>query len=97
MLEPLFAKAGWIFVDWVGPQTFRKLNWTMEPHVYGVANVLNVSIELSPETREKLLPAAEALAAGLKEIGIAAQVEDHPISGTSNNADTIHVLVGSKE
>jgi hypothetical protein len=97
VLEPLFAKAGWIFVDWIGPQTFKKLNWTMEPHVYGLANVLNVSIELSPETRGKLLPAAEALAAGLKEIGIVAQVEDHPISGTSNNADAVHVLVGIKE
>jgi hypothetical protein len=69
----------------------------MESHTYGLANVLNVSIELNPETREKLLPAAEALAAGLNRIGIVAQVEDRPISGTSNNADAVHVLVGIKE
>jgi hypothetical protein len=69
----------------------------MEPHTYGLANVLNVSIELNPETRGQLLPAAEALAAGLSVIGIAAQVEDHPISGTSDNAEAIHILVGNKE
>jgi hypothetical protein len=51
VLEPLFAKAEWMFVDWVPgplphPGVFPKLNWTMQRRVYGVANVSNVSIEL---------------------------------------------------
>ena len=96
LLEPVFPKADWVFVNWEGPQKFSKLNWTMEWHWYGVANVLNVSIELTPEHRSKLLPAAEALAKVLNDIGIAAEVEDHPISGTSATADAIHILVREK-
>lgn len=107
VLEPLFSQAGWIFVDWnpgplplpgqSRPGVFGKLNWTMQQHVYGVANVSNVSIELSPEFRDKLLPAANALASALKEIGIATTVEDHPISGVSATKDAIHFLVGERE
>ena len=95
-LEPVFPKAGWAFVDWNGPQTFSKLNWTMTPHTYGVANVLNVDIEMTPDHRKNLLPAAEALAKVLNEIGIATAVMDTPIGSTSTNADAIHVLVGEK-
>jgi hypothetical protein len=51
-LEPLLDKAGWVFIDWQGPQMFPKLNWTMKPHWYGIANVLNVAIELDPERRD---------------------------------------------
>lgn len=107
VLEPLFPQAGWIFVDWnpgplplpgqSRPKIFGKLNWTMQRHEYGVANVSNVSIELSPEFRDKLLPAANALASALKEIGIAAVVEDHPISGVSATNEAIHFLVGERE
>lgn len=48
-LEEMPAKAGWVFVDWnpgplPHPGNFRKLNWTMRRHVYGVANVSNVVI-----------------------------------------------------
>ncbi|MGJ4915919.1 hypothetical protein ACQR10_13315 [Bradyrhizobium sp. HKCCYLRH2060] len=96
LLEPVFPKAGWVFVDWDGPQKFSKLNWTMTWHFYGVANVLNVSIELTPEHRSELLPAATALAKVLNDIGIVAQVEAAPISGASANADAIHSLVGEK-
>ena len=42
-LEPIFPKAGWEFVNWVGPQTFSKSNWTMQPHVYGIAKVSSSS------------------------------------------------------
>lgn len=106
-LEPVFAKAGWVFEDWnPGPLplpgesragVFGKLNWTMQRHIYGVANVSNVSIELSPENRAELLPAAMALADALSGIGIVAGVETHPISGVSATQDAIHVLVGTKE
>jgi hypothetical protein len=96
-LEPIFQKAGWTFVDWVGPKVFGKLNWTMTPHQYGIANVSNVDIELSPENRDKLLPAAQALADALNSIGIAATVQPQPISGVSTTTDAIHILVGAKE
>jgi hypothetical protein len=48
-LEPLMSQAGWVFVDWMSATgRFSKVNWTMNPHRYGVANVENVSIELAP-------------------------------------------------
>ena len=95
-LEPIFPRADWVFVEWVGPQTFKKVNWTMQSRVYGVSNVLNVSIEIDPESREKLLPAAKALAGALNSVGLAATVEPHIISSTSINHDAIHIMVGEK-
>ena len=96
-LEPIFPKAGWEFVNWVGPQTFNKSNWTMQPHVYGIAKVANVVIELDPEKRAELLPAATALAEALNDVGLTARVANHPIGGTSTTSDAIHILVGIKE
>jgi hypothetical protein len=96
VLEPLFPKAGWVFVDWKGPNTFEKLNWTQQPHVYGVANASNVSIEINPEYRERLMPAANALASALNDAGIEAVVEGGLVGSTSRNLDAIHVLVGAK-
>jgi len=64
--------------------------------MYGVANVLNISIELSPENRDALLPAANALADALNGIGIAAVVEATIISSASENANALHFLVGEK-
>jgi hypothetical protein len=86
-LEPVFAKAGWVFRDWTGPQVFSKLNWTMTPHWYGVANVLNVSVQVDPKSRDELLPAAEALVKVLNEIGITAALET--IGSTSANFDAV--------
>jgi hypothetical protein len=93
-LEPVFPKAGWVFVDWKGPQVFAKLNWTMTPHWYGVANVLNVSIEMAPSNRDKLLPAAQALARALNAIGIVTTLDG--VGTDSANDDAIHFLVGEK-
>jgi hypothetical protein len=95
-LEPLLQKAGWIFVDWKGPQVFGKRNWTKELHAYGVANVLDVSIEINQESRDKLLPASQALADALNGIGIAVTVEPVIVSSSSINAGAIHLLVGEK-
>jgi hypothetical protein len=103
LFEPLPAAAGWLFLDWVPgslphPGVFRKVNWTMKPHVYGTANVSNVVIELSPENRKKLLPAATALAEALSAVGIDAGIgADQPINWVSTTADAIHILVGPKE
>jgi hypothetical protein len=96
-LEQLFPKAGWIFIDWEGPQKLQKVNWTKELHWYGVANVANVAIELNPESREELLPASNALVTALRDVGIAAAVEDHPIGAIATNAKAIHVLIGGRE
>jgi hypothetical protein len=69
----------------------------MQYHLYGEANVSNLDIELSPEKREKLLPAAQALAEALNEIGIATTIQPVVISGSSLNADAIHILVGERQ
>jgi ABC-type transport system substrate-binding protein len=74
---------------------FGRVNWTFQEHRYGYANVSNVAIELTPQTRDQLLSAAEVLAGALNEIGIAAKIEPHPISSVSNTADAIHFLVGA--
>jgi len=95
-MEPVFAKAGWVFAEWQGGTAMSKLNWQMQPHLYGLTNVVNVSIELTPAYRDRLFPAAEALATALNEIGIAANVENHIISSSSINADAVHVLFGEK-
>jgi hypothetical protein len=96
VLEPILQKAGWVFIDWKGPKAFEKLNWTMQPHVYGVANASNVSIELDPEYRERLTPAAKAIATALNDVGIDAVVEGGIVGSSSGNIDAIHVLVGAK-
>lgn len=105
--EPLIRQAHWQFLDWnPGPLplpghsragVFVKVNWTMQHRLYGVANVSNISIELNPENRDELLPAATALAGALNGVGIAAVVEPHPISGISGIKDAVHFLVGDRE
>jgi hypothetical protein len=66
-LEPLMAKAGWEFVEWSGGNNFPKLNWTMKPHLYGVANVTNVSIEFDERDGIEL---AKTSGARVTHIGI---------------------------
>ena len=92
-LEPVFPKAGWVFKEWMG-HGFSKLNWTMTPHYYGEANVLNVSIQVDAQSRDRLLPAAEALVKVLNEIGITAAIET--TGSGSGNVDAVHILVGEK-
>jgi hypothetical protein len=92
-LEPLMSKAGWDFVEWTGG--FRKLNWTMQPHSYGVANVSNVSVELDEKSDPALYVAASALALAFNKIGIEA------VSTNSNNGSPnphiVHLLLGAKQ
>jgi hypothetical protein len=102
VLEEILAKAGWAFVDWFPgtlphPGVFRKTNWTMQRHTYGVANVSNVVLELEPANREALLPAAKALADALNEIGIRAALPEVHINPVSMTKNAIHILVGPKE
>jgi hypothetical protein len=94
-LEPLMSQAGWIFVEWASATgRFSKVNWTMNPHRYGIANVENVSIELAPESREQLIPAATALANAFKQIGIDATVTRK--NNGSTNVGVIDLLLGAK-
>lgn len=91
--EPVLPKAGWVHIDWIGGQMFKKNNWPGD-HRYGRMAVINVSIEVHPESREKLLPAAKALAEALNGIGIAATVAY--FNNSSMNANAVHLLVGPK-
>ena len=56
--------------------------------------VNNVSIEVRPDSRAKLMPAAEALGAALGAIGIKANTGDN--NNSSQNDDAIHLIVGPK-
>ena len=91
--EPVLPKAGWVHIDWAGGQMFTKPNWPGD-HMYGRIAVLNVAIEIHPESLEKLSPAAEALVAALNEIGITAAIT--AFNNSSLNVDALHVMIGPK-
>jgi hypothetical protein len=92
-LEPLMSQAGWVFVEWTGG--FSKLNWTMKPHLYGVANVTNVSIEFDEGGGPQLFLTTAALAAAFKKVGIEA-VATRSNNG-SPNKNIVHLLIGDKQ
>jgi hypothetical protein len=92
-LEPAISAAGWVHIDWVGGTVFKKNGWPGD-HLYGEMGVNNVSIEVRPQSRAELMPAAEALAAALEAIGITATTGDN--NNSSQNDDAIHLIVGPK-
>ncbi len=94
-LEPLLAQAGWEFVEWSSGNNFPKLNWTMKPHLYGVANVTNVSVELEERSGGELFAAAAALVISLKKMGIEAVATKS--NNGSPNKGIIHLLIGDKQ
>jgi hypothetical protein len=93
-LEPVISRAGWVHIDWIGPQTFKKNGWPGD-HNYGLANVSNVSIEVHPQAPEKLKLAAEALAEALRDINITVTTTD--FNNASMNMEAVHLLVGPKQ
>jgi hypothetical protein len=93
VLERIISQAGWVHIDWMGGNTFKKNNWPGD-HWYGVAGVMNVSVELRPPDQDALGPAAEALAAALRRIG--AEAITAPSNNSSTNRQTVHFLVGAK-
>jgi len=92
-LLPTINDAGWVHIDWVGGRVFKRLNWPGD-HLMGIMSVINVSIEVYPDNRDKLQPAADALVEALKSAGIEATTGDFNNSSTNN--DAIHLLVGPK-
>jgi hypothetical protein len=94
-LEPLMAQAGWEFVEWSEGDNFRKLNWTMELHLYGLANVTNVSVEFDERGGVDLFKATVALATAFKEIGIDAVATKS--NNASPNKNIVHLLIGEKQ
>lgn len=91
-LEPAITAAGWFEVDWKGSSgfTFKRGDRPKS----GPAAVIGVSIEIHPEQRDRLLPAAEALASALNDIGIEARAGGFNVHNTNPNA--IHLLIGKK-
>ena len=63
-------------------------------HVYGQNPSINVGVELHPQSKEALTPAAEALVEALEAIEIEATITYFNTS--SQNSDAVHVLVGPK-
>ena len=92
-LLPSINDARWVHIDWRGGEVFKRWNWPGD-HLMGVMAVINVSIELHPENREKLLQAANALAAALKSVDVETTTDD--FNNSSENSDAIHLLVGPK-
>jgi hypothetical protein len=96
-LEPIIRQAGWIHADWQGGQRFKKQNWP-EDHWYGVAGVMNVSIEVRIagvlDVVGPVVKAAVALAQALCEVGIEA-VTAVPNNG-SIQTNLVTLLVGPK-
>jgi hypothetical protein len=92
-LLPTINDAGWVHIDWVGGMIFKRNNWPGD-HLMGVMSVINISIEVHPESRNKLQPAADALVAALQSIEIDATTGD--FNNSSTNKDAIHLLVGPK-
>jgi hypothetical protein len=94
-LEPLMAQAGWEFVEWSSGNNFKKLNWTMQPHFYGVANVNNVSIEFDERSGAELAKVTAALAAAFNKIRIEAVATKS--NNDSPNKNIVHLLIGEKQ
>jgi hypothetical protein len=92
-LEPAIREAGWVQVDWVGGFTFKKNAWPGN-FTYGEMGVIDVSIEIRPAFKETLLPAANALAAALNDIGVKTTTDDDNNSSVTD--DAIHFIVGPK-
>jgi hypothetical protein len=86
-LEPDVPNAGWIELAWGGLQRGNR-------PASGSVAAQNVEIHLHPESREKLLPAANGLISVLKEIGI--EAKDAGFNAHSTNVDAIHILIGDK-
>jgi hypothetical protein len=96
--EQVLIDAGWDHIDWEGGIIFQKGgDWPGSPrkYWYGEANVSNVSIEVRPQHRDTLMPAANALANAFNVVGITAVTWDN--NNASINEDVVHILVGRKE
>lgn len=98
-IEPAFGEAGWQMIDWWGGSVLRK--WcNLDPKLlkvrpFGLANVVNVSIEMHPSHKVALTPAAEALAQALREIGVTVSTEYN--NNASANENVLHFLIGEKQ
>ena len=94
--EPVLIKAGWSFTDWLGGTMIAKLNdWSSGRRIYGITNVVNVSLEMHTDDEAALSPAARALADALNAAGIAASAGGN--NNTSANRGVIHILIGEKQ
>ena len=94
-LEPLMNQAGWEFVEWSGGNNFGKINWTTKQHLYGVANVTNVSVEFDERGGVELVKAIIALATAFNKIGINAVATNS--NNDSPNKNIVHLLIGEKQ
>jgi hypothetical protein len=93
VLEPTLTEAGWTQIDWSDGGTLYIYRGGHRP-IAGVVSVADVSIQLHPGSEALLSPAALALAAALRDIGIAAAVDPFNVRSTNENA--IHVMIGMK-
>jgi hypothetical protein len=91
-LEDALKKAGWVSVSFVGGGIIYGRDARSS---VGMANAFGVVINIDPAKNPELMPAAYGLFLALLQEGIGV-VFQPKVGFTSANADTIHILVGTK-
>ena len=92
-IEEALHAAGWQQIDWAAPANASAIRRSHRP-ISGSALAQNVEIEIDPNQRQALLPAAEALIQALNQIGIDAR--EAPYTSVNGNPHAVHIMVGPK-
>lgn len=95
-IEEMLGNAGWNQQQWGaiagGPAVVNdRGRW--RPFA-GSVSAINVEIHIDPDSRKKLLAAADAFISILNDIGI--EAKHVPFNTRNANADAIHILIGPK-
>lgn len=93
-LEEVLADAGWHELPWGINVPGMMVTQRGPRPISGSVGAQNVEIHVNPSWQQKLSPAAEALATGLRDIGIEANVVSY--NTNSSNVQAIHILIGPK-
>jgi hypothetical protein len=92
-IEYILKEAGWQQVGWRGMTIIAKREGN--PHDLGIVSLVGVHIQMHPEARSKMEPAALSFRDALLAVGIVAMVSDG-VSVQNQNVTALHVLVGQK-
>jgi hypothetical protein len=99
-LMGILTEAGWKQVGWkyvTGGPMYKFGTFENSSPDIGMVTVYDVEIQIREEAFARLQPAAEALMAGLNDIGIAAHgVKTDARDVNSANVQTYHLIVGQK-
>jgi hypothetical protein len=94
-LAPALTNAGWVHEPWTTVNKFESVIRQGTRPDSGIVAASNVEIHLHPEMAATLMPATEALIAGLNDIGILARYWGG-INVHNANPNAIHIAIGEK-